>query len=510
MIGGFFRERKHYRLQEISEELGTALEKTKRLMGILKKYGVVKIIPSAKPEYEELSSQDIILTDILETGINAVYLFDFVGIVVIEDCIFKCYPKYIVSTTKPLQQLKQVLKVIKKYNAKEQLVYLYHGDGENRIFNRLAVSLYLLENYFQDGIYTNQQEIIETNGSGEILWDQTIHETYALIQKNCPYYVELQTRGIVDNETDYIRRLHECVLSQCTKELRETDVLTLFDIAEAELTTASLDEFGSAEYIQHRIERELQTQFVTKKRTVLKTLYAYISNTRAEQENLQYSLFGTNSFNLVWEKVCATVFGDMRNRKLSDLPTKVSEEYAARSSETLLQIIDRPIWHGNHLDVFDDGADTLKPDILCIYPVREPDEYCFAIYDAKYYCIQFKKQDEGYKITGQPGIQDIVKQYLYRLAYDDFIDKQGYRYVQNMFLCPHEGAGLDFGSVDLKMLHTIDGKKLGSIRVVKLCAGELFEIYLQGEPIKHITNITEYIPQAFEMPNGTALYGGVS
>ncbi len=499
MMGGFFRERKYYRLHEISKELDTSPEKTRRLVGILKKYGIVKTVKSSKPEYEDLSSQDIILADIEETGIDAVYLFDFVGIVVIEDCVFKCYPKYIDSTAKPLQQLKQVLKVIKKYNDKEQLVYLYNGDGENRIFNRLAVSLYLLENYFQYGIYTNQQEIIETNGNGEILWDKTIHETFALIQKNRPYYVELQTQGTVENETDYIRRLHECVLTQCTKELRKTDVLELFDIAEVELTTADLDDFGDTDYIQYRIERELKTQFVTKKRTVLKTIYAYISNIRMEQENLQYSLYGTNSFNLIWEKVCAYNFGDMRHRQLSELPIRLSEEYAARRNEKLLQIIDHPIWHGNSPDILDDNADTLKPDILCIYPVRESKEYCFAIYDAKYYCIHFEKKDKGYRIAGQPGIQDIVKQYLYRFAYDDFIEKQGYQYVQNMYLCPHEGEGQDFGWVELTMLGMIGGKKLGSIGVVKLCAEEMFEIYLQGRTIE---NIAEYIPQVFEIPKG--------
>ncbi len=497
MMGGFFRERKQYRLHEISEALDTTLEKTKRLVGILKKYGVVKTVKASKPEYEDLSNQDIILTDILETGIDAVYIFDFVGIVVIEDCVFKCYPKYIVSTEKPLQQLKQVLKVIKKYNDKEQLIYLYNGDGEDRIFNRLAVSLYLLENYFQYGIYTNQQEIIETNGNGEILWDKTIHETFALIQKNRPYYLELQTQNTVDNETDYIRRLHECVLTHCTKELRKADVLELFDIAEVELTIAQLDDFGDTDYIQYRIERELQTQFVTKKRTVLKTMYAYITNIRAQQENLQYSLYGTNSFNLVWESVCAENFGDMRNIRLSELPTGVSEEYAAKRNEKLLNIIENPIWRGNNPDVFDDSADTLKPDILCIYPVREPDEYCFAIYDAKYYCIHFEKRNAGYKINGQPGIQDIAKQYLYRLAYDDFIQKQGYQYVQNMFLCPHESAMEAFGSVELGMLRTIGGKQLGKIEVVKLCAEEMYENYLQG---KTIENFTEYIPQVFDTP----------
>ena len=132
----------------------------------------------------------------------------------VEEYVFKCYPKYISSTIEPIEQLKKVLKVIKKYNDKEQLVYLYNGEEDNKIFNRLAVSLHLLEEYFQYGIYTNQQDVIEINGEGEILWDKTINETYALIQNNRPYYVELQTQNSVDDEMDYIKRLHECELTQ--------------------------------------------------------------------------------------------------------------------------------------------------------------------------------------------------------------------------------------------------------------------------------------------------------
>lgn len=54
MAKGFFRERKHYTLQAISEELQVSSEEvisneeTKRLVGILKKYGVVKAVKRSK------------------------------------------------------------------------------------------------------------------------------------------------------------------------------------------------------------------------------------------------------------------------------------------------------------------------------------------------------------------------------------------------------------------------------------------------------------------------------
>lgn len=490
MAKGFFRELKHYKINDISMELDIETEEAKRLVGILKKYGIVKAVKASKPEYEDLSNQDIILADVVENNPEIQYVFDFVGVVMVEGYVFKCYPKYISFTTRPMEQLKKVLKVIKKYNDKEQLVYLFNGEDENKIFNRLAVSLHLLEEYFQYGIYTNQHEVIETNGEGEILWDKTINETFALIQNNRPYYMELQTQNSVDDEMDYIKRLHECVLTQCTLELRETGILELFDIAEVELTSSCLNDFGDVDYIKYRLNQEIRTQFVTRKQTLLKTIYAYIANEKAEQDNLNFSLYGTNSFNLVWEKVCAVNFGSVLDKKLHELPLDLSEDYESRKNKKLIDIIDKPCWHKENPYVSDGKVDTLKPDLICIYPCEDT-EYCFGIYDAKYYCIEFKEVNGKYKVTGQPGVGDVTKQYLYQLAYDDFITKQGYKYVQNMFFCPQEVAEPDYGYVEMKMLHTIGNKTLENIAVVKLCAEEMYDLYLQN---KQITDPTAYIP----------------
>ena len=71
--------------------------------------------------------------------------------------------------------------------------------------------------------------------------------------------------------------------------------------------------------------------------------------------------------------------------------------------------------------------------MISIYECGDSGEYCFGIYDAKYYNINFHKNSSEYKVIGQPGVADVTKQYLYQLAYDDFIAKQGYKYVQNMF-----------------------------------------------------------------------------
>ena len=83
---------------------------------------------------------------------------------------------------------------------------------------------------------------------GEILWDKTINETFTLLSHNRPYYIDLQTKKRITNDFDYFQRLHECVLTKASKEMRDADLLDLFEIAEVDLTDEGLDEFGDKEY----------------------------------------------------------------------------------------------------------------------------------------------------------------------------------------------------------------------------------------------------------------------
>ncbi len=496
MAKGFFRELKHYSIYDISKNLNVEMEEAKRLIGILKRYGIIKAIKGSKPEYEDLSNQDIVLTDVTEKSSEVEFVFDFVGVVMLDKHVFKCYPKYIVSTSEPLTQLKQILQVIKKYNSKQQLFFLYNGEDEDKIFNRLAVSLYLLDEYFKYGVYTNQHEFIETNGEGEILWDKTIDETFTLIQNNRPYYIELQTKTVVDNEMDYFRKLHECILSTCSKELREAGILELFDITEVDLCNTSMEEFGDLDYILYRLQKEIQIQYVSRKQRLLKTIYTYLVNSKMHTDDVSFSLYGTNSFNLVWEKVCSENFGSMLDYPISKLPLGVSPEYEEKRDKTLRSIIDKPIWHRYHPVASDGNVDVLRPDMICIYPCNNNKDYCFGIYDAKYYRIDFIYQSgaKKWKVIGQPGVSDVTKQYLYQLAYNDFIVKQGYKYIQNMFFCPQEEAEPHYGYVEMKMFNNISNVNLEKIAIVKLCAQEMFLRYLDNNRID-AKEISNYIPQ---------------
>lgn len=495
MSNGLFRELKAYTLQEIAENLKTDIDEIKVVLEDLKQYGIIKAIKADKKRYEELTHEDIIITDVVDEPNIVRYVFDFVGVVVRNQYVFKCYPKYIETEDNVMQKLKIIMKVIKKYNENGQIINLYNGESEEKLFNKLAIELHILEDYFENDLYDNIRQEIEINGEGEVLWNKTIEETFTLIQNSKPYYVELYTENNVSDETDYFKNLHACIITSCSKQLKKNGLLELFDLEEAEISNIPMEEFGDYEYILYKIEREMQVQFVTKKQNLLKTLYTYIANNSVNNEKSELNLYGTSNFNMIWQDICADNFNNMLNIKLKDLPIKLHDDYKKSKNKKLIEIIDKPIWYSKDLKVRV-AANTLKPDLITID--NHENNKCFYILDAKYYYFHFSEN----KIEGNnPGIGDVTKQYLYQLAYEDFMNKHNINYVQNAFLCPADNdkegiiepdddkEGI-IGHVELEMLHSLTENKLVNIKVVKLNAEKAYNKYLGINS----EEMTKYLP----------------
>ena len=386
MISVFLREQKRYTQEDLVKEFRCSEEKTVRILKRLKEYGVLKAVKAndTQKDLTDLVDEDIEIADV-EVGENEyLYVFTFVGVITIEGRVLKCYPKYLLDATAPKAELKQVLKVLEKYNSKEQIIRMYNDTSDSSAFNMLAVMLFLLQDYFEYGAYTNTQDIIESNGSGDILWDKTINETFTLLSNNRPYYPELLTMKRVNDDFDFFKRLHECVLTHCTEELRDADLLDLFDIMGVDISDEHIEDFGGKEYVLERIVKELNVQFNTRKQLLLKTLYAYIANSSALDDLDCFGMFGTNSFNLVWEKVCAEVMDNQLQKPIGGLrlPMPLAEQYRDIRHKKLIDLIDKPQWSGTapNSELFIKQAeDTLIPDLISI--VNVDGNYQFIIFD---------------------------------------------------------------------------------------------------------------------------------
>ena len=477
MISEYVKEQKRYTQKELARIFHCSEEKAVPVIRRLKQFGVLKSVKASELQknMSDLLEEDVEVADVEVDDNTYLYVFTFVGVIMVGDRVLKCYPKYIFSNGQPLAEMKQVMRVISKYNrSEEQIVNLFNGDAESRSFNLLAVILFLLNDYYEYGLYSNNENVIEVNGEGDILWGRTIDECFPVLSNGRPYYMEFFTRRTVNDETDYFHRLHQAVLSECSKQLIEAQLTELFDIESLELTDDEVSDFGDTDYILSRIINELSVQFNTRKQILLKTMYAYIAADRrvAEMDD-DVSLFGTNSFNLVWEKVCAAVFNNMLQTELRNLPLplQLDEDYKPQARKKLIEIIEKPVWTTAQAsrEVYSHTAsDTLIPDLITISEDR------FIIFDAKYYNLYMEKD----ALRGQPGIESITKQYLYQLAYKDFMQKHGLTKVSNCFLFPTEkDEYIDKGYAELEMLHALG---LENIAVWLLPAHKVFDCYLSG------------------------------
>ena len=467
MISEFVREQKRYTQKDLCRILKNLEEKAIPLIRKLKEFGVLKAVQASdiQRDMSDLQDEDIEVVDVEVGEDEFLYVFTFVGVIVVAGCVLKCYPKYLLRADQPRDELRQVLKVLEKYNTKEQIVRMFNDSSESSAFNLLAVLLFLLQDYYENGVYSNTEDIIESNGSGEILWDKTINETFTLLANNRPYYIDLQTKKRVTDDYDYFKRLHECVLTKASAELRDAELLDLFEITGVDLTDETLDDFGEDEYILYRIEKELNTQFNTRKQLLLKTIYAYIAQSGSLYDTDCLSLFGTNSFNLVWEGICADIMDNQLDVRLGvlQLPIQLNPEYDKK--QKLIDLIEKPLWSATGKT----AADTLIPDLVSISGDQ------FIIFDAKYYNAQLEPDNPP---KGQPGIESVTKQYLYQLVYQKFINDHGFSDVKNCFLMPTENCEIeDHGEASMEMLSSLG---LQNIKVRFLPADMVYDHYLSG------------------------------
>lgn len=474
----YLREQKRYSQGELVKLFKGDESEVVNILKRLKEYGVLKAVRATDEQKDltDLLEEDVEIADV-EVGENEyLYVFTFVGVITISGRVLKCYPKYILHKEEPLLELKQVIKVIEKYNGKEQIIKLYNDTTDSTAFNMLAVMLWLIHDYFENGVYSNSQDIIEKNGMGDILWDNTINETFTIISNNRPFYPELYTRKRISDDQDYIKRLHECVLTKCSRELDYADLLDLFDISEISLSDDDLVDFGEADYILDRINKELNLQFNTRKQLVLKTLYSYIANSSTHIDDMDcFSMFGTNSFNLIWEKACSEIMDNQLNVPLGSisLPVQLRAEFDPNTK--LIDVIDHPLWFGfSNNDPFSHRAkDSLIPDIISIY--KSGGEYRCIIFDAKYYNLQLEKNKP---LKGQPGIESVTKQYLYQMAYIDFLDYHTINFFRNCFLMPTEGSEIvETGYVVMDFLQRMG---LENIQIRLLPAERVYNMYLNN------------------------------
>lgn len=416
------------------------------------------------------------------------YSFKFVGVVIYSNVIAYSYPKYIGEEKKlpefpPVSEMKQVMQVIEKYSrekAKQDVrdIDLYADIDEKGKINALSVMLYILEDYSLNGEYEDDAEILEVNGAGDICWQKTIDETYPIISNNRPYYVELYTKKRISNDVSFIRRLHAYVVTMCSYQFERVGLTSFYSLPYAEISDEEQDAFGDDEFIITKIDNELAQIFDDRKKSVLQAMKLYFQGGRILFGDTELRIMGTRSFNLVWEEVCAKVFRSQKDDPVNGISPAldysiVNQNFTGRIP-TLVELIEKPVWKKHEKHQAGLTTSTFKPDSLRFEQKEGTNKYAFYILDAKYYCPSWGEE----YITGQPGVEDIAKQYLYYMAYKELLEKHRVTEVKNYFLMPKRENDSEIpGYVKLNMLKNIG---LGVIEVRMLPPKDMYFNYLNN------------------------------
>lgn len=407
--------------------------------------------------------------------------------------------KEILDKTAPVyKHFSLVLKTINKYRQEKshsaikenRLQTQLEQEAETADHNsKLAVAVTLIEDYLENGVYTNMKNRRSLCGNGEIDWQHTINTINPVIRDEAPYYFDYWTTDRITNTETLIARLHEAIIKDCSISLAQWGLDELLELETPMPYEGELSDFGDKDGIVAIINQELSVQFITQKQNLLKLMRTYI-----ELENTSItegvSMFGTGSFHAVWEKVCGTVFGNQLYESIDNelLPNGMREQITKWSD-----IEARAKWCIGVAEIDDaespdeKDASKLRPDFVALNGEKE----ILYILDAKYYVPTFSDSS----VNGCPGVGDVNKQHLYQLTYHPLIKENNWRVV-NAFLMPKscknfqdtEKAVKSYCSIfkNIRITHSNDGVDDGvefsfaEIQTLFLEPEKLFGYYLDG------------------------------
>lgn len=467
------RERDCYTVRGIANKLGLSAEDALACARSLSARGVLTLRSDSLPDdFDPEGDAEAI----------GKYQFTWVGLARFRGTLVVVYPKYFPYGVEPGEdELRQVFRVLRKASGGLAAIGAADPDAPED-GGPFALMLRLLESYEENGVYSNYVRVLRDNGNGEIAWEPTIASSQPFMDGDAPVYFDLKTRDTSRDASDFVERLHRCVLTRCSADLEAWGIDELLGLPSVRISAEELEDFGDADAVSYRLEQERSVQFVTWRQDVIDMLLRYLSPGEEFASPEEELCLGTTSFYHAWEEACKTAFGDRLADRLDSLGVELRGEWAARGRETLLGIIPRPEWtrlgeDGEELACGD--VDTLIPDVVAVH-ADGAGGFAFCIYDAKYYTPTL-----GERVRGVPGVESVTKQILYQSAYRGFVLDNGFSRVANVFLVPrHGGEVRRAGRVRFSGVFDSLGEPFTvGVEMWELPAETVFECYLRGELI---------------------------
>lgn len=280
----------------------------------------------------------------------------------------------------------------------------FNKNGETNEFP-VSACIYLIIDFFENGLYKNQKQIIKKEKSGKINWTKTIKAVLPLLTKDrSPIYVEYMVQKSLSNNHELITQIHEYCVWWAFNAIG-------FLFATYKPHKPNI-KFNKKLFI-YTISKNMQQTFSRRNIMLFQNMLALL-NCFDDENGITKLTIGTTDFEHVWEYMIDKAYGQTENFR--------KEDFFPYSTWYLYN----PSKEGN--------AGNLYPDTIMLY--KENDTKKCAIIDAKYY---------GYHsgdCSSLPSMESIAKQihygqYIFSKA-ADFGLSEPEKSIINIFLIPKE------------------------------------------------------------------------
>ena len=289
-------------------------------------------------------------------------------------------------------------------------------NGELKCDFPIKSMLYIIEDFLDRGTYYTEKETLYTKSNGgKISWSRTIKNIKPAVSENGLAFLDFIIRKNRIQENQLITELHKYCVYKCfeifgflyTPSVPEKGLLD-----EADIST-------NRKYYVQILQEKIDSTYLESNVELFGNLLNFINNFDSESETKEAS-FGTNCFQVVWESLFDSAFGNISQTE--------KEKYFYPASK----------WN------FPDGKPKnnapLRPDTIMILETAEAEKCpenlqnkdsrkCFII-DSKYYSYKMlrkldfeenESEQESVLVHGSiPGSDSIQKQ----VTYAQYIDSE--------------------------------------------------------------------------------------
>ncbi len=274
---------------------------------------------------------------------------------------------------------------------------------------RLPIHSYfwLLNDYVHNGLFFSREKVASHNSRGKINWKKTIQKERPVISKQGFVYLSPFFEHSRDADT---------IITEIEKYcLHLSAELFGWLFGSVEISESMFSDVHIT-YMRDFLKKEIPISYSDHKRNLLKHMHRILSETDEDVIRSRTYLFGTEGYNMVWQKMMDDLFGnvDIRN-------------YLPRTKWNL--VMD---------NIREKTNSPLQPDTIHYDAKRNR----YLILDAKYY-NSFMNND----LSGLPGTTDIEKQITYgqELAIREQIDP--YK-IYNAMILPYNKKSNNLGLQD--------------------------------------------------------------